>query len=206
MDGNSLALAMRIIAAACVGIESPLDVKKLLALQQQDGSWTDGWYYKFPRTALCVKNDGFATALAIQAIQVAERLKSDNSHWEVACGFQTGIPSKLGFSKNSEDDDEISDTSTESGEWGIGMHRDHDTDTSGDELERNGSRIQVRRPKLTMMKDTAKNDDVISDTLASPSDSLGALTEDRMPVQGAEAYHVHDHNSDVHDIEMSLGE
>ncbi|KAF8526546.1 HAD-like protein [Hysterangium stoloniferum] len=81
MDGNSLALAMRIIAAASVGIESPLDVKKLLALQQQDGSWTDGWFYKFPRTSLCVKNDGFATALAMQAIQVAEKLKNDNSHW-----------------------------------------------------------------------------------------------------------------------------
>jgi hypothetical protein len=85
-DGDGLALAMRLIAACVVSLDSPLDYDKLLWLQQQDGSWT-GQYYYFPRTRLMVGNDGLATALAVNAIEGINQLRQTGhvtlKMWEV---------------------------------------------------------------------------------------------------------------------------
>jgi len=69
LGGDSLALAMRILAGATVGLISVVDYEKLLSMQEEDGSWANTWYYKFPRTSMLIGNDGLATALAVKAIE-----------------------------------------------------------------------------------------------------------------------------------------
>lgn len=74
-EGDSLALAMRVIAAASVGLIDRLDLNRLLSLQQQDGSWVDGWFYKYGSSGRLLRNDGVTTALGIRAIQAVRRLE-----------------------------------------------------------------------------------------------------------------------------------
>ncbi|KAF8574205.1 HAD-like protein [Ramaria rubella] len=73
-EGDSLAIAMRMVAAASVGLVSPHDLDKLQSMQQNDGSWTDGWYYRFGSTGILVGNVGLTTAMAIKAIEVTGEL------------------------------------------------------------------------------------------------------------------------------------
>jgi hypothetical protein len=49
-DGDSLALAMRILACSAVGIVDEFDLWKLLTLQTSNGNWVDGWLYKYGNT------------------------------------------------------------------------------------------------------------------------------------------------------------
>ena len=46
------------------------DAARLRVLQDIDGSWKEGWFYRFGRTGIRVKNDGFTTVLAIKAIEL----------------------------------------------------------------------------------------------------------------------------------------
>jgi len=68
-EGDSLALAMRILACAVVGIRNETDFRTLLPLQYNDGGWEVGWIYKYGPLGLPIGNRGFATALAIKAIE-----------------------------------------------------------------------------------------------------------------------------------------
>jgi hypothetical protein len=47
-----------------------------LSMQQVDGSWTQGWIYKFGSNGLLVGNDGATTAMAIRAITAVLQLQS----------------------------------------------------------------------------------------------------------------------------------
>ncbi|KAF8586173.1 HAD-like protein [Ramaria rubella] len=76
VPGNSLAIAMRILAAASVDMVNRSDVDKLLAMQQEDGSWVGGWFYRFGSSGMLVGNDGLSTALAIKAIEAARSLQT----------------------------------------------------------------------------------------------------------------------------------
>lgn len=78
-EGDSLALAMRIISAATVEMIDQPDLEKLLSLQNENGSWTNGWFYKYGASGLLIGNDGVTTALAIQAIEETEKLRVANS-------------------------------------------------------------------------------------------------------------------------------
>ncbi|KAI0937990.1 hypothetical protein AcV7_003308 [Taiwanofungus camphoratus] len=78
-DGDALAMAMRIHTAASVGLVDHVDLDKLFALQQNDGSWRDSAFYRFPSARQLASNDGLTTAIAIQAIQAAERLREDGN-------------------------------------------------------------------------------------------------------------------------------
>ena len=78
-EGDALTLAMRIIAAASVGIVDRLDFEQLLSMQQVDGSWNEGWFYKFGSTGLRIGNDGVTTAMAIRALNAVSRLRSGGS-------------------------------------------------------------------------------------------------------------------------------
>jgi hypothetical protein len=69
VDGDALALSMRLLAGHSVGLVSPFDWNRLSSMQQQDGAWTDGWFYKYGASGLLIKNNGFTTALAIKAIE-----------------------------------------------------------------------------------------------------------------------------------------
>jgi hypothetical protein len=73
-EADPLSLASRIIAACSVGIVDHRDLETLLSMQCEDGSWANGWFYKFGATGISIRNDGVTTALAIRAIQEVERL------------------------------------------------------------------------------------------------------------------------------------
>ena len=83
-EGDSLSLAARIIAATVVDLVDDRDLETLLFMQCEDGSWGDGWLYRYGRFGLLIGNDGATTALAIQAIQQFQRL----------CSMQSNIATK----------------------------------------------------------------------------------------------------------------
>ncbi|EAW17241.1 uncharacterized protein NFIA_006050 [Aspergillus fischeri NRRL 181] len=68
-DGDSIALAMRIIACQALGIPDELDLQKLLSLQSEDGGWEVGWLCCTGKRGIRIGNRGVATALAIHAIE-----------------------------------------------------------------------------------------------------------------------------------------
>ena len=74
---DALALAMRIIAAASMALTHKPDVHHLLSMQQLDGSWTEGWFYKYGSSGLLIGNDGVTTALALQALEAVSDLESE---------------------------------------------------------------------------------------------------------------------------------
>lgn len=69
--GDSLALAMRIIACSLLGLKDKVDVKRLLERQEIDGSWSDGWFYHYGMTGIQIGNSGLTTAFAVKAIKLA---------------------------------------------------------------------------------------------------------------------------------------
>ncbi|KAI1790112.1 HAD-like protein [Ganoderma leucocontextum] len=69
LPGDALTLAMRILAAAAVGIRDVQDYQRLLSLQEDDGSWPLGWMYIYGLSGVRIGNKGLATAMALAAIQ-----------------------------------------------------------------------------------------------------------------------------------------
>ncbi|KAL5484768.1 hypothetical protein ACEPAI_7410 [Sanghuangporus weigelae] len=76
-DGDSLALAMRVIAGAAVGVRMYVDHERLLKMQEEDGSFPLGWAYKYGGSGILLGNKGWTTALAIQAIKAFEALDTE---------------------------------------------------------------------------------------------------------------------------------
>ncbi|KXN92452.1 Alpha-D-glucose-1-phosphate phosphatase YihX [Leucoagaricus sp. SymC.cos] len=72
-DGDSLALAMRIIVCDFVGVRDEVDLRTLLTLQCEDGGWEISSWYKYPLSGFRVGNRGLATALAIKAVEAMSR-------------------------------------------------------------------------------------------------------------------------------------
>ncbi|KAF7168772.1 hypothetical protein CNMCM5623_001665 [Aspergillus felis] len=71
VKADSLALAMRILACLSVGMSQvEVDVRELLAMQSEDGSWEPGSFYRFGSTKMNVGNRGLTTALAIRAVEM----------------------------------------------------------------------------------------------------------------------------------------
>lgn len=68
-SGDALALAIRVICCNQVGIDSSTDLSALCKMQDVDGGWKDGWFYRYPTTGMLVGNRGCTTALAINAIK-----------------------------------------------------------------------------------------------------------------------------------------
>lgn len=66
--GDSLALAMRVVACASLGVRDEIDLRQLLAAQGSDGAWEDGWFYRYGQTGITIGNKGVTTALAMKAI------------------------------------------------------------------------------------------------------------------------------------------
>jgi hypothetical protein len=66
--GDALALAMRVLSGATVGLCMERDLAALLPLQWEDGGWEPGWIYKYGSSGLKIGNRGLTTALALNAI------------------------------------------------------------------------------------------------------------------------------------------
>jgi hypothetical protein len=66
--GDSLALAMRIIACASLGVRDEVDLERLMEMQGPDGGWEDGWFYRYGKTGIMIGNKGVTTAFAMKAI------------------------------------------------------------------------------------------------------------------------------------------
>ncbi|KAJ6525426.1 HAD-like protein [Mycena vulgaris] len=78
--GDALALAMRILAAAVVGLCDAADHERLLAMQDIDGSWPMGWVYKYGAVDVLIGNKGLTTALAMNALKEVEALRMGSSY------------------------------------------------------------------------------------------------------------------------------
>ncbi|TBU22525.1 HAD-like protein [Dichomitus squalens] len=74
IEGDSLALAMRIYSAASIGLHDIADYRKLLAMQQEDGSWPTGWFYRNGSSGILTGNQGLTTAIAVSAIHAYQAL------------------------------------------------------------------------------------------------------------------------------------
>ena len=71
---------MRIITAASIGVENLQDCKRLLASQQEDGSWPVGWFYRNGSTGILTGNPGLTTAMAALAIYRHRELINKKLH------------------------------------------------------------------------------------------------------------------------------
>ena len=67
-SGDALALSMRVLAGAAVGIRMERDLAALLPLQCEDGGWEPSWMYKLHTSGDKIGNRGLTTALALNAI------------------------------------------------------------------------------------------------------------------------------------------
>ena len=67
--GDPLVLAMRVLAAASMGMRDVQDYERLLMLQLEDGSWPLGWFYRYGSTGILMGNQGVTTAMAAAAIR-----------------------------------------------------------------------------------------------------------------------------------------
>ena len=78
-DANSLSLAARILAASVIDIVDNRDLETLLSMQSEDGSWSNGWFYRYGASGIMIRNDGVTTAFAIRAIQQVDQLRKIQS-------------------------------------------------------------------------------------------------------------------------------
>ncbi|KDR84666.1 hypothetical protein GALMADRAFT_220311 [Galerina marginata CBS 339.88] len=74
-EADSLSLAARIIAATAVDLVDERDLKTLRSLQGVNGSWEDGWFYKYGASGILIRNDGVTTALAMRALSGPEAVE-----------------------------------------------------------------------------------------------------------------------------------
>ena len=69
MQGDALALAMRVAYCATEGLDASVDAQKLKEMQDVDGGWKGGWFFRYPNKGFLVANDGFTTAVAVDALK-----------------------------------------------------------------------------------------------------------------------------------------
>lgn len=74
-DGDALALACRVIAAARCGVQDERNLERLLRLQTEDGGWEGGVAYRFNRTEGVAWHQGFTVSLALLAIEEWDGLR-----------------------------------------------------------------------------------------------------------------------------------
>ncbi|KAI1790113.1 hypothetical protein LXA43DRAFT_1095827 [Ganoderma leucocontextum] len=69
VSANSSPSACRSVAAF-VGVSAARDYERLLATQEEEGSWPVGWMYKYGLGGVRIGNKGLTTAMAVAAIRV----------------------------------------------------------------------------------------------------------------------------------------
>lgn len=68
-EGDALALAMRIHAAAVVDLYDSRDYERLRKMQEVDGSWPMGWMYRIAARGILIGNKGLTTVFAVSAMR-----------------------------------------------------------------------------------------------------------------------------------------
>ncbi|KAF9465045.1 HAD-like domain-containing protein [Collybia nuda] len=95
-EGDSLALAMRLLVCDAVGFKNLVDFRNLLPLQMEDGGWEIGWMYKYGSSGIRIGNRGLTTALAIKAIDATITGSTGSTeHLVTAPAFATKVPLKV---------------------------------------------------------------------------------------------------------------
>ncbi|KAH0830332.1 HAD-like protein [Lanmaoa asiatica] len=74
-EGDALALAMRIHAAAVVDLCDSRDYERLARMQEVDGSWPMGWMYRYGARGILIGNKGLTTAFAVSAMRSYQELE-----------------------------------------------------------------------------------------------------------------------------------
>ena len=67
--GDGLALAMRLHFCNRVDLNNKIDLGRLLNMQQLDGGWEPGLFYRYVSVDLQFGNRGLSTAIAQRAIK-----------------------------------------------------------------------------------------------------------------------------------------
>ena len=78
-SGDALALAMRVLVGAAVGLRMERDLAAMLPLQCEDGGWGPGWIYKYGSSDIKIGNRGLTTALALNAIAALDAPQSQQA-------------------------------------------------------------------------------------------------------------------------------
>ena len=84
VDGDALALAGRVIAAARCGVKDDASLAELLALQKANGSWDKGVVYRFTRVEGVAWYLGFTVGMAVLAIEEWDWLRR-RGEWNGKC-------------------------------------------------------------------------------------------------------------------------
>ncbi|KAI0711642.1 HAD-like protein [Earliella scabrosa] len=95
LPGDPLALAMRIVTAASIGVAYLQDYKHLVASQEEDGSWQVGWFYRYGSTGVLMGNTGLTTAMAASAIRRHRELVSEKLQGSIISRHPGGTKQKL---------------------------------------------------------------------------------------------------------------
>lgn len=66
---NAACLAIRLLICQDFNIPNQEDLQALLRLQEDDGSFGVGWYYRFGRSQIKIGHRGFTATLALEAIK-----------------------------------------------------------------------------------------------------------------------------------------
>lgn len=66
---DALGLGMRVLACHYMGIRDELDLKQLLTLQQEDGSFSIGWLCQYGKSQMKLGNRALTTAVAVSAVE-----------------------------------------------------------------------------------------------------------------------------------------
>ena len=72
--GDALELAMRVIA--CIDMEArgyEVDLRRLEAMQEENGSWPVGWLCQTGKISLKIGNKGVTTAFAVKAVEMGKK-------------------------------------------------------------------------------------------------------------------------------------
>ncbi|KAI5456631.1 Haloacid dehalogenase-like hydrolase-domain-containing protein [Mariannaea sp. PMI_226] len=72
-EGDSMSLAMRVLACELVGLSNKTDLRRLLDLQEEDGSFGLGWLCRYGKSGIMIGSRGLTTAVAISAIEGSKR-------------------------------------------------------------------------------------------------------------------------------------
>ena len=104
--GDALALSMRVLAGAVVGVRMERDLAALLPMQCEDGGWDLLWVYRQGSSDIKIGNRGLTTALALNAIAALESQPQIELHSPPPSRRPQSTPEikrKWGFSVNALD-------------------------------------------------------------------------------------------------------